>query len=175
MNLNLRNFKREDIQRIKYWFTECTDWMNYDAPWEWENYVYDEKYQLKNRLLKTNHNPCFEYEIIFNNEHIGWISAYYMTDDFKWNNLTKTDKIAIGIDIPDNKHRGLGIGKECYKRYLKYFKSLGYREIYTQTWSGNDRMINLALSCGFKEVNRFKNLRIVNGNNYDALTFKINL
>ena len=98
-----------------------------------------------------------------------------MTDDFKWNDFEKTDKIAIGIDIADSKYRGLGIGKEAYKQYINYYKNLGFTELYTQTWSGNIPMINLAKSLGFEEINRYKNLRTVNDKKYDALTFKINL
>mgnify|MGYP004500511633 CR=1 FL=1 len=170
MNINLRKFDKNDINKIKYFYTECTEWKLWDAPWE--DWSYDEEYEIKNRLEKTNHNPCFEYEIIYNSQHVGWISAYYMTDDFKWNSLNKTNKIAIGIVIPDTFLRGKGIGKAAYKLYLDYFKSLGIKEIYTQTWSGNIPMINLAKSIGFKEVNNFKNLRFVRGKYYDALTFK---
>lgn len=173
MEVILRNFNPNDINKIRYFFETASSWKETDAPWE--DWSYDEKRELTRRLLKTNHNPCFEYEIIYNDEHIGWISAYYMTDAFKWNGFKKTDKIAIGIDIAEPKFRGLGIGKEAYKKYLQYFKNLGFKEIYTQTWSGNIPMINLALSLGFEEINRFKNLRTVNNQKYDALTFKINL
>lgn len=173
MNIELRKFEVTDIAKIRYFYTECTEWKNWDGPWE--DWSYDEQYELNKRLEKTNHTPCFEYEIIFEGEHIGWVAAYYMTDDFKYNRLNKTDKIAIGIVIPDTTHRGLGIGKKVYKKYLDYFKSLGYTEIYTQTWSGNIPMVNLALSSGFKEINRYKDLRIVNNKTYDALTFKIEL
>ena len=173
MNIELRKFKVEDIEKIRYFYNECTEWKKWDGPWE--DWSYDEEYELEKRLEKTSHNPCFEYEIIFEGEHIGWVAAYYMTDDFKYNKLDKTDKIAIGIVIPDISYRGLGIGKKVYKKYLDYFKSLGYTEIYTQTWSGNIPMVKLALSSGFKEINRYKDLRVVNGKKYDALTFKIKL
>lgn len=169
----LRKFEPTDINKISYFYNYCTEWKNWDAPWE--DWSYNEKQELKRRLEKTNHEPCFEYEIIYNNEHIGWCSAYYMTNNFKWNDFNKTDKIAIGIVLPDTQYRGLGIGKQVYKKYLEYFKFLGYRKIYTQTWSGNLPMIGLANSLGFKEINRFKNLRNVNGKFYDALTFEIEI
>lgn len=175
MDIVLKKFEEIDIEKIEYWFTKCTDWQKYDAPWEWENYIFEKQNQINRRLEKTNHNPCFEYEIIYNEEHIGWISAYYMTDEFKYNDLTKTSKIAIGIDIPDPKYRGFGVGKKAYLKYLEYFKTLGYSEIYTQTWSGNLPMIGLANSLNFKEINRFKELRNVNGKLFDALTFKLDL
>lgn len=175
MNIYLRPFEEKDIEKFEYWFTKCTDWQSFDAPWEWQDYIFNHDEQFQNRMAKSKNSPCFEYEIIYENEHIGWISAYYMTDDFKWNSLNQTDKIAIGIDIPDPKYRNLGIGKYAYLKYIEYFKSFGIKEIYTQTWSGNFPMINLALSAGFKEVNRYKNLRNVNGKNFDALTFKLDL
>ena len=95
--------------------------------------------------------------------------------DFKYNGLKKTNNIAIGIDIPDKSMRGKGIGVKAIKEYLKYFKKLGYFKIYTQTWSGNTRMIHVAEKIGFKEINRYKEIRNVNGKKYDALTFVIDL
>lgn len=175
MFVQLKNFEKNNIHKIEEWFIKNNEWMNWDAPWEWKDYIFNKDEQLDKRLKKSSYNPCFEYEIFYNNDHVGWISAYYMTDSYKWNDLTPTNKIAIGIDIPDSKYRGLGIGKQAYKLYLDYFKSLGYKEIYTQTWSGNLPMIKLALYSGFKEVNRFKNIRNVNDKQFDALTFKINL
>lgn len=175
MYVELREFNKSNIDKIEEWFVTNNEWMNWDAPWEWTDYIFDKEEQLSKRLEKTSHSPCFEYEIFYNTEHVGWISAYYMTDDYKWNDLNVTNKIAIGIDIPETKYRGLGIGTQAYKLYLDYFKSLGYNEIYTQTWSGNIPMISLALSSGFQEINRFKNIRKVKDNYFDALTFKINL
>lgn len=173
MEVILRRFEPNDITKIKYFFEVANSWKQTDAPWE--DWSYNENYELNRRLQKTSHNPCFEFEIIYNNEHIGWISSYYMTDDFKWNDFEKTDKIAVGIDIADSKYRGLKIGKEAYKQYINYYKNLGFTELYTQTWSGNIPMINLAKSLGFEEINRYKDLRTVNGKKYDALTFRIYL
>ena len=171
MEVTLSKFSQKNLPAIHNFYTNCVEWKLWDAPWE--DWSYNEDYELSKRLERTNHTPCFEYEIFYNKKHIGWVSAYYMTDDYKWNDLEKTDKIAIGIVIPEQKYRHLGIGKHVYKEYLSYFKSLEYKEIYTQTWSGNIPMINLAKSLGFEEVNRFKDLRTVRDKKYDALTFKI--
>lgn len=171
--IKLKKFEVQDLKKIKEWYTEKTEWKLWDAPWE--KAEYDEEKQKTYRKQRTENSPCFEYEIIYNQKHVGWISAYYMTDDFKYNELEKTNNIAIGIDIPDETIRGKGVGTEAIKEYLKYFKKLGYSKIYTQTWSGNFRMIHVAEKIGFKEVNRFKDIRSVNGKKYDALTFVIEL
>lgn len=171
--IELRNFKKTDLKKIKEWYTDLTEWKLWDAPWE--KVEFDEKKQYLYRTQRTKNFPCFEFEIIYNEKHVGWISAYYMTDTFKYNGLDKTDKIAIGIDIPDEAVRGKGIGITAIKKYLEYFKNLGYSKIYTQTWSGNMRMIHVAKKIGFKEINRFEKTRNVNGRLFDALTFVINL
>lgn len=171
--IKLKKFEDEDLKKIREWYTDIIEWKLWDAPWE--EAEYDEDKQKMYRRQRTDNLPCFEYEIIYNKKHIGWISAYYMTDDFRYNGLEKTNNIAIGIDIPDESMRGKGIGVQTIKEYLKYFKELGYSKIYTQTWSGNTRMIHVAEKVGFKEINRFKGIRNVNGKKYDALTFVIDL
>lgn len=171
--IKFKNFEDQDLKKIKEWYTDITEWKLWDAPWE--EVEYDEDKQRMYRRQRTENLPCFEYEIIYDKKHVGWISAYYMTDDFKYNELKKTDKIAIGIDIPDESVRGKGIGVCAINKYLKYFKKLGYSKIYTQTWSGNTRMIHVAEKVGFREINRFKEIRSVNGKKFDALTFEIDL
>ena len=175
MQIKLRKFEESDIEKIENWYINLNEWMEWDAPWEWENYTFNKEKQILRRLEKSSHEPCFEFEIIYGTNHVGWLGAYYITDEYKWNGEEETDKIAIGIDIPEVKYRGLGIGKNAYELYLEYFKSLGYKKIYTQTWSGNLPMINLALRLGFKEINRYKDLRTVKNKKYDALTFEIEL
>ena len=48
-------------------------------------------------------------------------------------------------------------------------------EAYTQTWSGNQRMIGLARKLGFRESMRKPGLRRVRGTAYDGLTFRLDL
>lgn len=48
-------------------------------------------------------------------------------------------------------------------------------EIYTQTWSGNKRMIGLANKIGFEECMRKSNSYKLHGELYDDLTFRLNI
>ena len=58
---------------------------------------------------------------------------------------------------------------------MAYLHSLGFDELYTQTWSGNERMIRLAEKLGFTECGRELKERTVRGQQYDGLTFRIKL
>ncbi len=45
-------------------------------------------------------------------------------------------------------------------------------ELYTQTWSGNVRMLRCAEKLGFIECDRDVGIREIDGEKYDGLTFK---
>ena len=46
-------------------------------------------------------------------------------------------------------------------------------ELYTQTWSGNVRMLRCTEKLGFVECNRNVGTREVDGKKYDGLTFRL--
>lgn len=55
---------------------------------------------------------------------------------------------------------------------MNYYFDSGIRELYTQTWSGNARMIRCAEKLGFGVCKRNIGTREVNGLKYDGLTFR---
>ena len=56
---------------------------------------------------------------------------------------------------------------------MNYYFDSGVDELYTQTWSGNVRMIRCAEKLGFVECNRNVGTREVDGQKYDGLTFRL--
>ena len=56
---------------------------------------------------------------------------------------------------------------------MNYYFENGVNELYTQTWSGNVRMLHCAEKLGFVECDRDMGTREVDGQKYDGLTFKI--
>lgn len=176
----LRDFIEEDIEDRIRWETIETEWLEWDAPWEMEEDFSPEEYRsLMNKRLSIKQDPNrfrYGFQICTNDEdekHIGWINAYYIDDDFCY---TKADgKLTIGIDIPDLSSRRKGYGTEAWSLYINYILDNGIEHIYTQTWSGNIRVIGLMKNLGFEECNREKDFRIVRGSLYDGLTFKLNI
>ena len=118
----------------------------------------------------------YRYQIVIDNEnqdYIGWCSAYCIDEDC---NYTEEDKLlAVGIDIPDSKERGKGYGAQALCMFIKYLIDKGIDDIYTQTWSGNERMVHIAEKIGFEEYRRKKEFRLVRGKKYDGLTFRLNM
>ncbi len=178
----LRDYIEADIDKDIYWETVETEWQLWDAPWEYdEREPFDpDKFRKKKLEIlsrqKDENRTRSTFEICINNEektHIGGCSFYKIDDNFIF---TKGEgKCAIGIGICSVNARRKGYATSAMKLFIYYLMSKGYYEFYTQTWSGNYRMIGLAEKLGFEECNREENVRNVRGNNYDGLTFKLSI
>ena len=83
--------------------------------------------------------------------------------------------VAIGIGICDSNVWGRGLGSRAIAAMILYFLENGIRDIYTQTWSGNIRMVRCAEKIGFVECNRIVGNRHIRGYVYDGLTFQLDL
>lgn len=173
----LRDMIASDIEDVIYWNTVATEWKNWDAPWLYENeeeYDWDAYRIRKMEEIKQDIGDGLRCRLELcvrdrKQTHIGAVSCYRIDDEYRISDEGK--KIAIGMDICEEKHRGKGYGKAAYRLYIEYLKNFGFDEIYTQTWSGNLPLINMAKSVGFVECNRYQGIRNVKGKLYDGLTF----
>ncbi|MBQ7123970.1 MAG: GNAT family N-acetyltransferase [Oscillospiraceae bacterium] len=184
-NIVLRDMKESDIEDEIRWNTVETDWAHWDAPWESEPELltFDaEKHRRKELefLSKPKSEPRWGFEIDFGDKHIGAVSSYLMNENFEWTPLKTAENgeklfRAVGIEICESSFCEKGLGTNALGAFIKYYLDLGETEIYTQTWSGNVRMIRCAEKLGFEECMRKKNFRLVHGERYDGLSFKLNL
>ena len=179
----LRDFIESDIDDRIYWRTVETEWQLWDAPWEFDEAEesFDPHEYRAEKLAwlekeKDDSRMRWSFEICINDKaksHIGWCNAYYIDDDYEY---TEGDgRCTIGIDIPLLSVRYKGYATSAWYLFIEYFMSKGIDEFYTQTWSGNKRLIGLAHKLGFEECKRKNNFRKVRGQFYDGLTFKLNM
>jgi RimJ/RimL family protein N-acetyltransferase len=174
----LRDFIESDIADRLRWETINTEWKQWDAPWEHEGAgSFDVRIYARNVRRKINKNKNSNrlrdvMQICVNDEkksHIGWLSFYYTDKNFNYSRFGKN--LTIGISIPELGARHKGYATEAWSLYIDYLQKNGVKEIYTQTWSGNFRVIGLMKKLGFVERLRKKNIRFVRGFYYDGLTF----
>ena len=176
-NILLRDMLEKDIEDYVRWFTVQTEWIEFDAPWEpvepaestvkyWEEY-YNEVKNLQKEAIR------WKFEIEVNGKHLGWVSSYLLDENYEWissDTALKNAKLAIGINICENDFWSKGIGTNALEAFLEYYLNLGYKEIYTQTWSGNIRMLKVADKLAFKPCHIRKDFREVKKKLYDAIT-----
>lgn len=177
----LRDFLEEDISDRIHWETIETEWHLWDAPWENEDNRFNAVRYRKNRLewlakTKDENRVRMGFQICINDEsrkHIGWCNAYNVDDNYEY--TEEAGHCTIGIGIPDLASRRKGYATYSWRLFIQYLLENGIDDIYTQTWSGNERVIGLIKKFGFEECKIKYNSRIVRGLRYDALTFKLNV
>lgn len=178
----LRDFVREDIEDRIRWETVETEWLLWDAPWELEEeepFSPDAYRDKMLRQLSTEKDPSRmrrSFQICINNgtrTHIGWCNSYNI--DANYDYTDENGYCTIGIDIPEQSARRQGYATAAWKLFIEYLLSNGVEDIYTQTWSGNERVLGLIRKMGFEECARQVNYRMVRGQSYDGLTFKLNI
>ncbi|MBM7614343.1 GNAT family N-acetyltransferase [Alkaliphilus hydrothermalis] len=176
----LRDFIEADIDDRIHWETIETEWQLWDAPWENDENAFD-PYSYRKECLewlakkKDENRVRMGFQICINDEsrkHIGWCNTYYIDDNCEY---TKEEgHCTIGIGIPDLSSRRKGYATFSWKLFIQYLIDNGIKDIYTQTWSGDERVLGLIKKLGFEECNRKYKFKTVRGQIYDALTFKLN-
>ena len=162
-NVTLRDMRESDIDDEIRWSTVETQWSLWDAPWEMEEELanFDPEAHRKKELEwlskpRPDHRLSLEIETA-DGVHIGSVSSYCIDDELEWQGQIpgdvdrKTLRWAVGIDIEDSAYWSGGWGTQALTAYLLYHLSEGYTRLYTQTWSGNLRMVGLAEKLGFRE------------------------
>ena len=176
----LRDMVESDIDDYVRWFTTETEWTRWDAPWEpvegdetaqrteWTEY-FESVRKLPEDELR------WKFEIESNGRHIGWVSSYLINGDYEWIAVSavqdgQTVYRAVGIEICEPDIWGRSAGVAALQAFIQYYADNGCGEIYTQTWSGNQRMLRCAAKLGFEVCGRNVGKREVNGEKYDGLT-----
>lgn len=172
-----------DVDDRVYWESEDTEWKLWDGPWDYEGKTQEElgkqlaekKAVWFSRIERLpGQDPVLSLEICVDDmeqTHIGWLGAYYIDDACC---ITEAgERLAVGITIVPQTVRRKGYAQSALTLYIRYLFACGVPEVYTQTWSGNVRMIRLAEKLVFSEYMRKKNLRLVRGQRYDGLTFRL--
>lgn len=182
----LRDFKESDIETRVYWETTETEWQLWDAPWEYEGLTDGERACELKKYIANMHTWAehalnlsadtrrysFQIETSAEHKYIGWVSSYCIDDAYNY--IDGDGMRAVGVAIPDQTAREHGYATQALCAFIMYLLDCGENEIYTQTWSGNMRMIGLAKKLGFEECCRKFGTRTVRGVQCDGLTFRLN-
>ena len=82
-------------------------------------------------------------------------------------------KIAVGIEICESSFWNKGYGTEALKVWIDHCFQLGFKEVYIETWSGNNRMIRCAEKCGFKLIGKIMGTHTVGEMQVDSMLYRV--
>ena len=166
----LRDRRFEDIDDYVRWFCTPMDWQRWDAPWEMQGELPDPETK-RARLVERFPLELPEVRKVFevdgpSGAHLGWTNRYRIPGP--------PELVAIGINLPDVERGGRGVGTIAFALHAAYrFRHDELTELYTETWSGNVRMIGLAHRVGFLECSREPQVAEVRGIRYDGVRFSV--
>lgn len=186
-DVTLRDIRQEDITDYIRWETIETEWQLWNAPWLYEGRTPEQcERELKEYVEKLGRwvSEASEYsdasfrgrfEIDYQGKHVGSCASYLIDSDCNIVGDHDAEPLgrAIGICVFDPQYRRRGIASMALTGFIDYLKAHGSQRIFTQTWSGNERMIALAQKLGFAEYRRKDGIRQVRGDTYDGLTFEL--
>lgn len=181
-NILLRDMRESDIADDIYWRTVETRWTDWDAPWEPLDPAFDPAAYRRGaleRLQKPLPDHRLEFEVdTAAGTHIGSVNTYCLDENLEWtwpeaSEELRAQRWAVGIDINDPAYWSGGWGTQALTAFVRYHLAAGWTALYTQTWSGNVRMVGLAEKLGFRECRRRRGARQVRGGIYDALTLRL--
>jgi RimJ/RimL family protein N-acetyltransferase len=168
----------KDIDDDIRWNTTQVEWRDWDAPWRkndpFDAVEYRRKETEKLAKPKDEEQTRFALRIDYKGQHIGSLNAYHIDEHCQYTR-SREGFLALGIDIKEPTFWGKGIGGKTFRMYIDYLFSKGYTELYTQTWTGNQRMIRMAERIGFRICDRKIGIREVRGKLYDGVTLKISV
>ncbi len=179
----LRDVVESDIEDQIRWCNEETAWSDWDAPDEPIEPVDPESYRaealrkMKESLPKVRNAFALA---AADGRHIGSVTSYLIGEDCQWISHAEAQekgvyRWTIGVDICESSYWGKGLGTMAIAAFCKYFLDSGRTDLYTQTWSGNERMLRCAQRIGFAECHRIVGDRNIRGGTYDTMTLKLDL
>ena len=181
----LRDYVLSDVEDEVRWTNVDTAWFYADTPWMTMEPADPEELRADMReIMEAMPEDAIRWrlEIEWNGRHIGLVSSYYLREDFTpvpWEDIDQGKNAAenravraLGIEICEMDCWGRGVGGRALAAFMDYYRALGERRFFVETWSGNTRMLRCAEKLGFTEVHRTKAAYTVNGREYDALVLE---
>jgi putative hydrolase of HD superfamily len=173
IDIKIRELKLDDLDDYLFWNHPSKEFHKFNGPYygrdseeELKKYIEE----LRNLLINGEKNVLRNKKIIANkttDEIIGQVNWYWKSQETLW--------MEVGIVIFNKNYWGKGIGYKALKMWIDeiFEEKPELIRLGLSTWSGNERMINLAEKLNLKKEAVYRKARIVEGIYYDSISYGI--
>lgn len=167
----LRDLQEKDIATLWYWHYECPDpeWIRWYTPYKpiekctRDEFYIEQKWEIEESLKQRVPSKL---AIDADDVLIGIVRRYWIDKNTNWTN--------VGICIYNPDYWSGGYGSEAFRLWIGFlFRRMNVVRLGISTWSGNERMLNLAKKLGMKHEGSIRKARFVHGKYYDAVNMGI--
>ncbi|MFD3164506.1 GNAT family N-acetyltransferase [Herpetosiphon sp. NSE202] len=169
----LRDWQLNDLALWGDWLRPEHEWQRWDGPYYPGPTLAEipELVAQKRAIIEAAEWPNPRMNLVIadpaTDQLLGTVTSYWESIETNW--------LCLGIAIYDPAWWQRGIGREAFGLWIDY--QFAQRpelvRLDLRTWSGNQRMVKLATTLGFRQEACFRKARIVEGHYYDGLGFGI--
>ncbi|HFQ4975381.1 TPA: GNAT family N-acetyltransferase [Vibrio vulnificus] len=162
--VNIRPARECELEQIHALVTSNDEWTKFNGPY----------FPYSHPSLEEFENSSFKHLLIgadlqlitVDDSPVGTVSCYWECEETRW--------LEAGIVIYDKGFWGKGIAALAIPLWVSYlFESKEIERVGLTTWSGNPRMMSLALKLGFQQEARLRKVRYYKGAYYDSVKYGV--
>ncbi len=164
MNVDIRLAKEVELELIHSLVISNDEWTKFNAPYFPYSHPTLEQFKHSSfqRLLIGSDLQL----ITVDDVPVGTVSCYWECEETRW--------LEAGAVIYNQDYWGKGIAAKAIPLWVSYlFASKEIERVGLTTWSGNPRMMSLALKLGFEQEARLRKVRYYQGKYYDSVKFGV--
>ncbi|MCG9785449.1 GNAT family N-acetyltransferase [Vibrio brasiliensis] len=163
-NIEIRPAKGCELELIHDLVISNNEWTKFNGPYFPYSHPSLEQFEasLFQRLLVGSDMQLITVDDI----PVGTVSCYWECKETRW--------LEAGVVIYDKDYWGKGIAAFALPLWVSYlFENEVIERVGLTTWSGNPRMMSLALKLRFKQEARLRKVRYYEGIYYDSIKYGV--
>lgn len=162
--VSIRPAKPNELESVHALVTANDSWTQFNGPYFPYSHPPLKQFEKSSfqRLLSGSDLQL----ITVDDNPIGTVSSYWECEE--------THLLEAGVVIYDSNFWGQGIAALALPQWVSYlFKNNRIERVGLTTWSGNPRMMSLALKLGFQQEARLRKVRYYDGEYYDSVKYGV--
>lgn len=164
MSVSIRPAKPSELENIHSLITSNDEWTKFNGPYF--PYTHPSLEQFEKTSFQRLLSGLDLQLITVNDLPVGTVNCYWECEETRW--------LEAGIVIYDSTYWGKGIAAIAISLWISYlFQTKDIERVGMTTWSGNPRMMSLALKLGFQQEGRLRKVRYYQGKYYDSVKYGV--
>lgn len=162
--INIRAARKSELELIHSLVISNNEWAKFNGPYY--PYSHPSLEQFENSSFQRLLTGADLQLITIDDMPVGAVSCYWECEETRW--------LEAGVVIYDKQYWGKGIAALAIPLWVSYlFESKKIERVGLTTWSGNPRMMALALKLGFLQEARLRKVRYYQGEYYDSVKYGV--
>lgn len=164
MSVSIRPAKPSELEKIHSLITSNDEWAKFNGPYF--PYTHPSLEQFEKTSFQRLLSGLDLQLITVNDVPVGTVNCYWECEETRW--------LEAGVVIYDSTYWGKGIAAIAVSLWISYlFQTKDIERVGMTTWSGNPRMMSLALKLGFQQEGRLRKVRYYKGKYYDSVKYGV--